>query len=135
VIAASHSKQNPCIMSKAVGKSINQASWEANSEVTPSEIRIIHDMRNLVQTSLWDFRIGMHKPKQVAAGGARPGVHLPGTTAIALDQPITKSGGEPICSIGASTVGNYDLRFRRSLPKVLKKRLYQPCLVKNRDDD
>jgi hypothetical protein len=84
VIAASHSKQNPCIMSKAVGESINQASWKANSEVTANDVGIIHDMRNLIQTSLWDFSVDMYEPKQVAVGGARPGVHLPGTAATAL---------------------------------------------------
>jgi hypothetical protein len=135
VIAASHSKQDPCIMSKAVRESINQASWEANSEVTANEIRIIHDVRNLVQTSLWNFSVDMYEPKQVAASRAGAGVHLPGTTATALHQPITKSGGEPSSAIGATPVCNYDLRFRRSLAKVLKKRPYRGRFVKDRNDD
>jgi hypothetical protein len=135
VIAASNSKQNPCVMSKVVCESINQAPWEANSEVAAHEIRIVHDMRNLVQTSLWDFSVDMHEPKQVAAGGARPSVQLPGTTAIALDQLIAQSGGESLCPIGASAVCNNDLRFRRSLAKVPKKRRYRGRFVKDWDDD
>jgi len=135
VIAAPYSKENPCIMSKVVREPVNQASWEANSKVAPNEIRIIHHLRNLGQTSVWDFSVGVHEPKQVAAGGARAGVHLSGTTAIALNQLITKSGGEPSCPIGASAVCNDDLRFRRSFAKMLKKRPYRWRLVKNRDDD
>ena len=90
---------------------------------------------DLIQTFQWQSGIDMDKPKDLPARGERAGIHLPGTTAIALDKPITKSGGEPICAIGASAVCNNDLRFRRSLAKMLKKRPYQRRLVKNRDDD
>ena len=135
VIAASNSQQNACVMSKAVRESINQAARQANSEVTANDIRIIHDARDLIQTLQWQSGIDMDKPKDLPARGERAGIHLPGTTAIALDKPITKSGSEPICAIGASAVCNNDLRFRRSLAQVLKKWSYQRRLVKNRDDD
>lgn len=51
VIAASHSQQNSCVMSKAVRESINQASGQANPEVTANQLRMSHDIRNLIQTS------------------------------------------------------------------------------------
>jgi hypothetical protein len=135
VIAASHPKQNPCIMSKVVGESVNYALWEANSEVTANEIRIIHDAPNLIQTPSRNFGIDMNKPKDITVGDTRAGVHLPGTTAIALDNLITKSGSEPICAIGASTVCNNVLSFRRSLAQVLKKRSYQRRFVEYRNND
>ena len=122
-------------MSKAVRESINQASRQANSEVTANDIRIIHDAPDLIQTLEWQFRIDMDKPKDLPARGARAGIHLPATTAIALDKPITKSGGEPICAIGASAVRDDNLRFRRSLAEMLKKWSYQRRLVQYRDND
>jgi hypothetical protein len=94
VVAASHSQQDSCVMSKAVSKSIDQASRQANPEVTASQLRISHDIRNLIQTSQWDLSINMQEPKHIAAGDARPSVHLPGTTALALDEPIAKSSSE-----------------------------------------
>jgi hypothetical protein len=135
VIAAAHSQQNSCVMSKAVRESINHASRQANSEVTANDIRIIHDARDLIQTLQWQFRVDMDKPKNLPARGARANIHLPGTTGIARDKLITKPGSEPICAIGASAVCNNDLRFRRSLAKVLKKWSDQSCLVEYRNND
>jgi hypothetical protein len=51
VIAASHSQQNSCVMSKAVRESIDHASRQANPEVTANQLRMSHDIRNLIQTS------------------------------------------------------------------------------------
>jgi hypothetical protein len=135
VIAAPHAKQNSCVMSKAVRESIDQTSWEANPKIPARNIRIIHDLGNVVQTSLRESNVGMQEPKYLAASDASAGIHLPCSTAIALHQLIAKFGGEPICAIGTSAVRNNDLRFRRSLAKVPKKRPYQRCLVKNRDND
>jgi hypothetical protein len=135
VIAASHPKQNPRIMSKVVGESVNYALWEANSEVTANEIRIIHDAPNLIQTPTRNFGIDMNKPKDITVGDTRAGVNLPGTTAIALDQLITKSGGEPICPIGASAIRDDNLSSGRSTPQMLKKWPYQQCLIKDWNND
>jgi hypothetical protein len=122
-------------MSEAIRQPINQASRQANPEVTANDSRIIHDARNLIQTSLWNFSIDMHEPKQVATGGARAGVHLPATAAIALDKLLTESRSESICAIGAATVCDNDLRFRHSLAQMLKKRSYQRRFVEYRDNE
>jgi hypothetical protein len=98
--------------------------WEANSEVTANDIRIIHDARDLIQTLQWQFRVDMDKPKDLPARGARAGIHLPATTAIARDKLITKSGGQPICPIGASAIRDDNLSSRRSIPQMLKKWSY-----------
>ena len=135
VIAASNSQQNACVMSKAVRESINQAARQANSEVTANDIRIVHDVRDLIQTFQWQSGIDMDKPNDLPARGERAGIHLPGTTGLALDKPITKSGSEPICAIGASAVRDNDLRSGRSLVKMLKKWPYQQRLIKDRNDD
>ena len=66
---------------------------------------------------------------------AGAGIHLNGTTAIALDKLITKTGGEPICTIGASTVRNNNLSFGRSLAEMLKTWPYQRRLIKDRNND
>jgi hypothetical protein len=122
-------------MSKAVRESIYQASRQADPKVTANDIRIIHDARDLIQTLRWKLAIDMDKPEDLAARGARANIHLPGTTAIARDKLITKSGSEPICAIGASAVCNNNLRFRRSLAQVLKEWSYQRRLIEYRNND
>ncbi|HZA38208.1 MAG TPA: hypothetical protein VE486_03625, partial [Candidatus Baltobacteraceae bacterium] len=135
VIATSNSKQNPCVMSKAVRESINKASRQANSEITANDIRIIHDARDLIQTLQWQLSIDMDKPKDLPSRGMRAGVHLFETTGNTLDQPITKSGSEPSCPIGASPVRDNNLGFWRSPAEMLKKWSYQSRLVEYRDND
>jgi hypothetical protein len=119
VIAASHSQQNSSVMSKTVCESINQALRQTNSEITASDLWIIHDAPDLIQTLQWQSGIDMNKPKDLPARSTRAGVHLPGTTAPALNEPITKSGGESICAIGASAVRDNNLGFWRLLAKML----------------
>jgi len=135
MIAASHSQQDPCVMTKAVRQSINQTSRQANSEVTANHIRITHHAPNLIQTSPGNFGIDMDKPKDFPAGSACAGIHLHGATSLAFNELIAKFGSEPSRAIGASAVCDNDLRFRRPLAKVPKKRPYQRCFVKNWDND
>ncbi len=122
-------------MSKAVRESINQVSWQANPKESTSDAGIIHDARDLIQTLQWQSSVDMDKPKDVSARSARTDIHLPTTTAIALNKVITKSGSEPICAIGASAVCNDDLRSGRSLSQMLKEWPYQRRLVQYRDND
>ena len=108
-------------MSEAVRESINQAFRKANSEVTANDMWIIHDAPDLIQTLQWQFRIDMDKPKDLPARGARAGIHLDGTAALALDKAITKSGRELICAIGASAIRDNNFSSGRSLAQMLKK--------------
>jgi hypothetical protein len=135
VIATSHPKGDPSVMRKAIRKSINQAARQANSKVTANNIWIVHDAPHLTEASPRDFSVNMDKPKDLLTRGACAGVHLHGTTALALDKLITKSGGEPICAIGASAVGNDNFRFRRSLAQMLEKRPYQQRLIEHRNNN
>ena len=121
VIAASHSQENAGVMSKAVRKSINQASRQANSEVTANDLRVMHDAVNLVQTSLRDFSVHMHEPKHVAAGSARAGIHLHGSIGFASNKLIAKARGEINRAIAASTVSDNNFSSGRSLVQMLKK--------------
>src|SRR5437016_7010906 len=109
VIAASHSQKDAGVMSKAVRKSINQASRQANSEVTANDLRVIQDARNLIQTSLRDFSVHVHEPKHVAAGGARAGIHLHGPIGLASNKLIAKARGEINRAIAASAVSDNNL--------------------------
>jgi hypothetical protein len=135
VISAAYSQQNTCVMGKAVRESINHTSRKANSEVAANDIRIIHDTRDLIQTLRWQLAIDMDKPKDLPARGARAGIHLPGTTASALDKLITKSSGEPICAIGASAVCDDNLGSGSSLAQMLKEWSYQRGLIEYRYND
>jgi len=135
VIAAAHSQQNTRVMCKAVRESINQSSRQANSEVTANNLRITHNARDLIQTPRRHFGIDMDKPKNVTTRDARAGIHLHATIALAPHKLITKTGGEPICTIGASTVRNNNLSFGRSLAEMLKTWPYQRRLIKDRNND
>jgi len=134
VITASHSRENASVMSKAVGKPINQTARQADSEVTANDLRIIHDAFNLIQTSLRDFSVDMHEPKHVAASSTRAGIHLLGPIGLASDKLIAKARGEINRAIGASPIGDNNLRSGRSLAQMLKKWSYQRRLVESRND-
>jgi hypothetical protein len=121
VIAASHSQKNAGVMSKAVRKSINQASRQANSEVTANDLRVIQDALNLIQASLRHFSVHMHEPKHVAAGRARAGIHLHGPIGLASNKLIAKARGEINRAIAASAVSDNNLSSVCSLAQMLKK--------------
>ena len=108
-------------MSKAVRKSINQASRQADSEVTANDLWVVHDAVNLIQTSLRDFSVHMHEPKHVAAGSACAGIHLHGPIGLASNELIAKARGEINRAIAASTVGDNNLSSGCSLAQMLKK--------------
>jgi hypothetical protein len=65
----------------------------------------------------------------------RPAIHLPGTTALALNKSIAKVGSEISRAIGASAIGDDDFDSRRSLTQMREKSLYQRRLIKNRNND
>jgi hypothetical protein len=77
----------------------------------------------------------MNEPKDVPARGVRPGIHLPGTIPLALNNPIAEGRGEIGRTISAFTIGNNNFRFRRSLAQMPEKSSYQRCLVENWNND
>jgi len=62
-----------------------------------------------------DFGVDMDKPKDVTMRGTRADIHLYRSIALAYDNLIAKAGREISRAIVASTVGNYNLRFWRSV--------------------
>jgi hypothetical protein len=110
-------------------------SRQANPEVTANDIRILHDARDLIQTSRWQLAIDMEKPQDLPARDARAGIHLPATTAFALDKLITKSSGQAIRPIRASAIRDDNLSSGRSISQMLKKWPYQRRLVEYRNND
>src|SRR5206468_11132819 len=116
-------------MGKAVRKPINQGSWQPNSEVAAGDPPVIQYAGNLIQTSPRYFGIDMDKPKNLAARGARAGIHLHGTTALAPDKLIAKACGEISCVIRTAAICNNDLRSRCSPAQVLQKLSDQRSLV------
>ena len=121
-------------MSKAVRKSINQASRQANSEVTANDFWVTHDAVNRIQTSLRDFSVRVHEPKHVPAGSARAGIHLHGPIEFASNKLIAKARGEINRAIAASAVSDNNLSSGRPLAQMLKKWSYQRRLVENWND-
>src|SRR5205809_1778745 len=77
----------------------------------------------------------MHKPKHITACDPRPGVHLHGTTALAVDQLIVKTRCKVNRAVGASTVCHNNLSTGRSRAQVPKKWSYQRRLVENWNND
>jgi hypothetical protein len=135
VVATPHSQQDPGVMRKAVGQSINPAPRQANSKVTASDLWITHDVLNLIQTLPGHFGINMQKPKDVALRHTAASVHLYCSTAFAHDKLIAKAPSEISCAIGASTIGDNNLASRRSLAHLLKKWPYQRRFVKDGNND
>src|SRR4029434_917219 len=135
MVAASYLQQNPGVMRKSVGQPINRASRQAYPEITASDPRIIHEALDLCQTSLRNFGIDMDKPKDVTVRGTSAKIHLYRSIALAYDNLIARAGREISGAIGASTVGDNNLRFWRSVTQVLKKWAYEWCLIKDRNND
>jgi hypothetical protein len=72
-----------------------------------------------------DFGIDMHEPKDVTVRGTSARVHLDRSIALAYDNLIAKAGREISRVIGASAVGDNNLRFWRSVTQMLKKWAYE----------
>jgi len=125
VVAASHSQQNSRVMRKTVRQPINSAWRQAYPEITASDLRIIHEALDLSQTSVRDFGINMDKPKDVTVRGTRANIHLYCSIAFAYDNLIAKAARKISRVIGASAVGDNNLRFWRSVTQVLKKWAYE----------
>jgi len=119
----------------AVRQSINGALRQANSKKTSRDLRVIHDLRDLVQTSPRNFGIDMHEPEHFATRSTCTHVHLHGSIGFAPDELIAKSHTEITCVIGASAVGHNNFRFWRSITQMLKKWAHECRLIKHRDNN
>jgi len=132
VVPASDSQHNSGVMCKTVRQPINVRPGQAYAEIPASDPRIVHEALDLSQASVRDFGIGMDKPKDVTAGGARASIHLYRSIALACDNLIAKAGHEISRAIGASAIGDNNLRFWRSVTQMLKKWAYEWRLIKDR---
>jgi hypothetical protein len=62
----------------------------------------------------------MKKPKYVAMRGPRTGVHLQGTSAIGMKNPVTKARGKIRRSIGTPAIHDDDLGLQSAGAKLLQ---------------
>jgi hypothetical protein len=129
MIAASHSKQQACIMRESVRQPIYWVWWQANAEIAAGNGAVIQYARNFSQAFLGHFGIYVNEPKNVAARGACAEVHLRGPIALAHYDLVAKPSRKIRRSIGASAIRDNNFGARRSLAKMLKKRAYQLCLI------
>jgi hypothetical protein len=74
---------------------------------------------------LRNFGIDMHEPKHAAMRGPRTDIHLDCAAGRTFNELIAKAHTEISCVIGASAVGDYNLRFWRSVTQMLKKWAYK----------
>jgi hypothetical protein len=135
VVATSHSQQDPGIMRKAVRQSINGASRQPNSKKTSRDLRVIHDLLNLVQTTPRNFGVDMDKPKDVAVCGTCSSIHLYRPVTLAYYKLITKIPREIARAIGTSTISDDNFSARCLLAQVSKKWSYKHRLIKDRDNN
>src|SRR5581483_9316839 len=77
----------------------------------------------------------MEEPKNVAARGICPGIHLCRSIRLALHNLIAEVRANGDCIIRASAISDNDLCFRRALAQVLQKSAYQARLVKDGSND
>ena len=84
----------------------------------------MHNTFDLVQALHRHFDIGVNEPEDLSVRGMRAGIHLPGTTALALNELIAGARRKLSGAIGASAVGHNDFGSRRPLAQMLEKRAY-----------
>jgi hypothetical protein len=135
VVATAHSQQNPGVMRKAVGQSINRVSRQANSKVASGDLWITQDALDLIQAVPWNFSIDMHKPKDVASRRIAGSIHLHCPIGLAPNDSIAKARTEIRRAISASAVGDNNLRLRCSVPQMLEELAYECRLIKDWDND
>jgi hypothetical protein len=99
MVATPHSQQNPGVMRKGVGQSIDWVLWQANSKESARDAGVIHNSLDLTQTSPRNFCIDMEKPKDVATRGARTSIHLCCPATLAYDKLIAKALREIGCAV------------------------------------
>lgn len=121
-------------MCKVVRQSINGALRQPNPEVTAYHVWVLQNTRDFIQAALRDFRVNMHKPEHIAMGGTRPHVHLHRPIGSASNELITKAYAEISCVIGASAVGDNNLRVGCSVTQMLEKSAYKCRLIKGRNN-
>ena len=137
VISASHPKQKPRVMRKAVRQSVHsRRSRQADPKETTTYLWITHQARNLIQRFQRHFGVCMQKPEYIAACGFGPGVHLFGTAALAdSDNPIAEAVRQPLGAVRTRAIDHNNFRATGSLAQIGEKRAYQWRLVKNRNDN
>ena len=122
-------------MRKAVRKSINGTSRQTNSKKTSRDLRVIHDLLDLVQTTGRNFGVDMDKPKDVAVCGTCASIHLYRPVTLAYDKLITKTPREIARAISTSTISDDNFSARCLLAQVSKKWSYKHRLIKDRDNN
>jgi hypothetical protein len=84
----------------------------------------VHNAPDFVQALHRHFDIGVNKPEDLPVRGMRSGIHLPGTTALALNELIAGARRKLSGAIDTSAVGHNDFGSRRPLAQMLEKRAY-----------
>jgi hypothetical protein len=137
MIAASHPKQKPGVMRKAVGQAIDsRRGRQADPEETPTNFWIAHYTPNLIQRFQRNFGVCMQKPENIAVCGVGSDVHLFRTAALAgSDNLITQLLRQLIGGVSARAIDDNDFRPSGSFAQIREKGTYQLRLVENGNDN
>jgi hypothetical protein len=133
MIAASHPKQEPRVMRKAVRQPVNgRRGRQTDPKETATDFWIVHYAANLIQTFQRHFGVCMQKPENIAACGVRSGIHLFRTAALAApDNLVTEALRQPIGAVGARAIDDDNFRPKSSLAQIREKRAYPRRFVKD----
>jgi hypothetical protein len=120
MIAASHPKQEPRVMRKAVRQSVNgRRGRQVDPKETATDFWITHYAANLIQTFQRHFNVRMQKPENIAACGVGSSIHLFRTAGLdAPDYLITEFLRQLGRAVGARAIDDNNFRPTGSLAQI-----------------
>lgn len=136
MIAASHPEQKPRIMRKAVRQSVyGRSRRQPDPKETAADFWIAHYPSNLIQRLQRHVGVCVQKPKDIAASGIGPSIHLFGTAALAaVNDLIAETFRQLAGSVSARAIDDNNFRSEGSLAQVRQEWAYQARLIKDGND-
>jgi hypothetical protein len=136
VVAIAHSKEKPGVMREAITESINKIlPRKSHSKKSTYCLSISQRALNISKSAIWNSRVGMQEPKNVALGGTRAGIQLTGASRGRLQQLVAEAGRKFRRAIGARSIDDDDFGFRRALAQVDQRFADEGCFVQDWHDD
>ncbi|HEX4707437.1 MAG TPA: hypothetical protein VH229_06855 [Candidatus Udaeobacter sp.] len=104
-------------MRKAIRQSVyGGRGRQADTEETATDFWIAHYPPNLIQRFQRHFGVGVQKPQNIAACGIGSGIHLFGTTALAVsDNLIAEALRQLVGAVSAPAIDHNNFRPTSSL--------------------
>jgi hypothetical protein len=132
MIAASHPKQEPRVMRKAIRQPVySRRGRQADPKETATDLWTMHYAPNLIQRFQRHFGVCMQKPENIATRGFGSGIHLFRAAALAApDKLIAQALRQLVGAVGARAIDDNDFRPTGSLAQIREKRTYQKRFIR-----